>query len=131
MIFTRRRSGAKKQNLEKGRIGENLAKKYLQDKGYKIIGQNYRTPYSEIDIIAEDKGALVFVEVRSRQDERFGSPEGTINRDKINRIIWGAKGYLARNPSNKRYRIDAVCIVLGESEKPQRIDHYENVTLDL
>jgi len=59
-----------------------LPKFYLQNKGYYIIEKNYRTKYAEIDLIARNKSVLVFVEVRARKDERFGSPEDSIKRSK-------------------------------------------------
>ena len=117
----------KGKNLEKARRGEDIARRYLCGKGYRIIEQNYRTRYAEIDLIAEHKGTLVFVEVRSRRDERFGRPEETINRKKINKLIRNARGYMARRASSKMCRIDAICIVLGEGKKPKRIDHYKNI----
>ena len=117
----------KGKNLEKARRGENIAKRYLCSKGYRIIEQNYRTRYAEIDLIAEDKETLVFVEVRTRRDERFGRPEETINRNKINKLIRNARGYVAKKASGKMCRIDAICIVLGEGKKPERINHYQNI----
>ena len=68
----------KTKNLKTGCLGEAIAKKYLQNKGYYIVEENHRTKYAEIDLIARDKGILVFVEVRTRRDERFGSPEDCI-----------------------------------------------------
>ena len=120
--------GKKKENLEKGRLGENIAKKYLQRRGYRMLDQNYRTPYAEIDLIAKHKDTLVFVEVRTKLSERFGTPEETINRDKIYRLIRNAQGYMTRKGYDKKCRIDAVCIVLDEDRNPKRIDHYENIT---
>jgi putative endonuclease len=117
------------KNLEIARLGENLARKYLRDNGYRIIEQNYKSRYAEIDLVAEDKGILVFVEVRTRTDEQFGRPEETINRNKINKLIRNAQGYMLRKRLNQRYRIDAVCVVLGEDKKPARIDHYKSITL--
>ncbi len=120
--------GTKRKNLEKARRGENIARKYLRDRGYRIIDQNYRTRYAEIDLVAEDKGTLVFVEVRTRGHERFGTPEETINKNKIRKLIRNARGYLSCKAYNKPYRIDAVCIVLGEYKEPERISHYKNIT---
>ena len=82
-IFNFRKGWTKTKNLEVGRIGEAIAKKYLRKRGYKIIEENYKTKYAEIDLIARYKNALVFVEVRTRIGERFGTPEESINRDKI------------------------------------------------
>ena len=65
----------KKHNLETGKIGEEIAKDYLEKKGYKIIEQNYKTKYGETDIIANCGKELVFVEVRTKIGENFGTPE--------------------------------------------------------
>jgi len=121
--------GMKERNLETARLGEGIAKRYLQDRGYRIIGQNYKTRYAEIDLVAQHKGTLVFVEVRTKRDEQFGRPEETINKNKINKLIRNTQGYILKRGYNKRYRIDAICVVLDENEKPARIDHYKNITL--
>lgn len=112
---------------ETGRLGEDIAKEYLQNHGYHIIEQNYKTKYAEIDIVATKGSKLVFVEVRTKSDERFGTPEETINYKKKMKLLWNAKAYVAHKQYKGPYRIDALCIVLGESEKPQRISHYENI----
>ncbi len=119
----------KTKNLETGCLGEAIAKRYLQNKGYCIIEENYRTKYAEIDLIAHNKGALVFVEVRTRRDERFGSPEDSIKRSKIRKLIRNAEAYVARKRYVKAYRVDAICIVLDEGGMTSRITHYKNITL--
>lgn len=118
----------KRENLTIGYQGEITAKKYLQNKGYSIIEQNYRTKYAEVDLIAKDKKSLVFVEVRTKVGERFGIPEQSLNRNKINRLIRSATAYTAQNGYTKHYRIDAICIVLDEERKVRRISHYQNLT---
>ena len=57
------------------KIGEEAARKYLEDKGYRIIEQNYHTRYSEIDLIVERNNVLIFVEVRTKKNRDFVSPE--------------------------------------------------------
>lgn len=116
-----------KDNLEIGRLGENIAKKYLQDNGYRIIDQNYKTHYAEIDLIANYKEVLVFIEVRTKTGEQFGSPEESINRNKMHKLIKNAEAYVVRKNYNKQYRIDAVCIVLDKKKEIKRIDHYKNI----
>ena len=123
-IFNR----VKAKNFETGRLGEVIAKKYLQDKGYDIIDQNYKTKYAEIDLIARHKGILVFVEVRTKTKEQFGTPEESINRNKINKLIKNAQSYAAIKNYNKEYRIDAICVILDENKKVKRITHYKNIT---
>lgn len=116
------------KNLEIGQLGETIAERYLQHKGYRIVEKNCRTKYAEIDLIARNRGVLIFVEVRTRKDEQFGSPEESINRDKMRKLIRSASAYVARKRYNKEYRIDAVCIVLNGQGGASRINHYENIT---
>jgi putative endonuclease len=118
----------KTQNLEIGYLGEVIGKKYLQKKGYKFIEQNYRTKYAEIDLIFRHKKTLVFVEVRTKTGQRFGTPEDSFNRKKINKLIKNAAAYAAQKGYVKGYRIDALCVVLGEGGKLKRITHYQNIT---
>ena len=118
----------KTRNLKIGHLGETIAKRYLQDKGYCIVEQNYRTKYAEIDLIMYNKDELVFVEVRTRRKERFGSPEKSLKRNKIKKLIRNAKAYVARKRYSNAYRIDAVCIVLNEDGGIERINHYRNIT---
>ncbi|MEK7542610.1 MAG: YraN family protein [Patescibacteria group bacterium] len=117
----------KQLNLAVGRLGEKLAREYLQKKGYKILEQNYRTRYAEIDLVAKRKDVLVFVEVRTKVGEQFGTPEETLNFYKLKKVRQNAAAYAAHVRWDKLYRIDAVCIVLGENHALQRIAHYENI----
>ena len=119
----------KKYNLETGKLGENIARKYLEQKGCIIIDQNYKNKYAEIDLIAKDRNSLVFVEVKTRIGERFGTPEDAINKDKMQRLIKNARAYMAiKKQNNMNYRIDAVCIVLDQNKEVERIDHHQNIT---
>ncbi|GAI75687.1 unnamed protein product [marine sediment metagenome] len=70
-----------------GRFGENVASKFLKDKGYKIKERNYRTFLGEIDIICESKGNIIFVEVKTRRSDKFGYPEEAVNFIKQRKII--------------------------------------------
>ncbi len=115
-------------NLSIGRLGESLAKEYLQKKGYTIIVQNYRTRWAEIDLVAKKKDVLVFVEVRTKVGERFGTPEETLNFRKLQKVRRNAESYASHIKWRKLYRIDAVCIVLTEDYKVQRMEHYENIS---
>lgn len=115
-------------NLKTGRLGEEIAKKYLQANRYAIIEQNYRTRRAEIDLIALYKGILIFVEVRTKKGEKFGMPEESFNQSKKNKLINNARAYVAKKRWKKEYRIDAVCIVLDNNYRVNRINHYENIT---
>ncbi|MBU4351144.1 YraN family protein [Candidatus Parcubacteria bacterium] len=114
-------------NLETGKRGEKIAKEYLQKKGYKIIEQNYKTKYAEIDLVAKQKNELVFVEVRTKIGENFGSPEETIDRKKLRKLWGNATAYTARIKWKGSCRIDAVCIVLKKDYSVERLNHCENI----
>ncbi len=118
----------KEHNLNIGHLGENIAKEYLEKKGYSIVEQNYKNKYAEIDLILKGKNTLVFVEVKTRINEQFGIPEDAINREKLRRLIRNAQVYMMRKNYDIDFRIDAVCIVLDENKQLIRIDHYENIT---
>ena len=118
----------KTENLKIGYRGESIAKRYLQNKGYRIIEQNYKNKYAEIDLIALDKKLLVFIEVRTKIGEKFGTPEESLNRNKIKKLIRNAAAYAVQKGYIMDYRIDAICIVLNEDRGVKRINHYQNIT---
>ena len=115
------------QHNEVGKIGEDLAREFLEEKGYETIEQNYKTKYSEIDLITKKGKDLVFVEVRTKVGESFGSPEDTINKAKLQKVLWNAKTYSAFKKWDGPCRIDAVCIVLKPNFSVARLTHHENI----
>jgi putative endonuclease len=121
----------KTENVKVGKAGEDIAREYLKNKGYDIIENNYRNKYAEIDLIARDRrGVLTFIEVRTKTGEQRGSPEESIDKNKIRRLIRNAVAYLGKIDYKGLARIDAVCIVLSEEGTCQRITHYENISQD-
>ena len=120
-----------------GKVGEELAKKYLEGEGYKILEQNYRTKYAEIDLVCESAQGgllfgkkaktLVFVEVRTKVGENFGSPEDTINKAKLWKVLQNAKSYTGFKRWDGPCRIDAICIVLRGDYSVVRLTHHENI----
>ena len=112
-------------NITTGKIGEEIAQKYLFDKGYKIIETNKRfSRFCEIDIIALDKNTLVFVEVKTRKTNICGHPLEAITKTKYEHIKMGLFTYLKENPNFKKYRIDAISIILQPELK---IEHLKNI----
>jgi len=114
-------------HLSTGKKGEEIAKEYLEKKGYKIVERNYKTKYAEIDLVAKQKNDLVFVEVRTKIGENFGSPEETIDRKKLRKLWGNATAYAARAKWQNSYRVDAICIVLKKDYSIERLNHYENI----
>ncbi|MDD4062221.1 MAG: YraN family protein [Candidatus Pacebacteria bacterium] len=108
--------------------GEDIACEYLQKNDFQILERNYKTEYVEIDIVASKDDELVFVEVRTKTSERFGSPEETIKKDKTRRLRRGALGYAQRKNYKGQYRIDLICIVLNNNGGVERITHYEDIS---
>jgi putative endonuclease len=115
-------------HLEVGKKGEDIARRFLEKQGYKIIEQNYRTKYAEIDLVAKKGNDLVFIEVRTKIGENFGTPEETINYDKKRKLLRNALAYVSRKKWKGPYRIDAICIVLKSDYSVERLNHYENIT---
>ncbi|MGD9307767.1 MAG: YraN family protein [Desulfosarcina sp.] len=94
-----------------GRRSERLAVEYLKRLGYRIIETNYRSAVGEIDIIASEKGTLVFVEVKARSSNRFGSPKAAVTATKQRKISMAALDYLKRSgQADSRARFDVVAI---------------------
>jgi len=94
-----------------GLEGEKLAVRHLKRLGYRIICRNYRSPLGEIDIIASHRGVLVFVEVKSRSTETFGSPKLAITPAKQRKLSQVAWHYLQQhNLTEASARFDVVTI---------------------
>lgn len=100
-----------KAHLEFAKLGEKEAIHFLKTNGYKIITQNYRTKFGEIDIIAQEKDTLVFIEVKARHTDTFGEPEAAVNKFKQNQISKAAIVFLKKNNLlEKRARFDIIAI---------------------
>lgn len=98
-----------------GKSGESIAIKHLKKNGYRILEQNYRNEMGEIDIIAKDKDALVFIEVKARTTYRFGDPKYAITPKKQRKISMVALQYLkVHRQEHSKARFDVVGIGLGE-----------------
>ncbi len=100
-------------NKKKGNIGEEVARKFLENKGYSILESQHRTKHGEIDIIAVDKDTVVFVEVKYRKTTKKGSPLEAVNKTKQNKIINSAYQYIIDKNLKNNIRFDVVGI-LGE-----------------
>ena len=110
-----------------GREGEARAAEYLRKKGYEIIGMNYKTRFGEIDLIAEDKRHIVFVEVKLRRDARFAEAREFVDRRKIERIKTTAEIWLSQNETEKRARFDVIEIYFSEGgAEKEEIIHLED-----
>lgn len=107
-----------------GKRGEDLAHRLLQRQGCYVVARNYRTPSStaEIDIVAQDGDTIVFVEVKTRSSEEYGSPDSAVDAEKRRKLLRGAEHYLRRNDvRNAPVRFDIVN-VLFDNDIP-RLEH--------
>lgn len=111
-----------KYNKIVGNYGEELATKFLIKNKYKIIEKNYSCKFGEIDIIAKDKNILVFVEVKSRTNEKYGTPATAVNYYKKRNIINTAKYYLMKNKlQNEFCRFDVIEILMENDDNNIRL----------
>lgn len=102
-----------------GQLGETLACQYLSRQGYRIILRNYRTRLGEIDIIAEEQGTLVFVEVKSRRSHQCGHPFEAVTAAKRRQISKAALLYLAETgKEGGPARFDVVAISFAGEAAP-------------
>lgn len=109
-----------------GHTSEVMAEQFLLAKGYRILGRNVRTQLGELDIVAEDKGVLVFIEVKGRASEAFGGALLAVNRRKQAKLVKLASQYLAqRHLSDRPCRFD-VMLVQGFPSAGGRIEHLQN-----
>lgn len=101
-----------KDHNRKGQYAENIALKYLQEKGLKIVQSNFSCKCGEIDLIMNDTTFLIFIEVRYRKKTQFGHPLETISYAKQQKIIKTIQYFLMKHPKLHQFpcRIDAVAI---------------------
>ena len=108
-----------KQRLKLGRKGEEEAVKFIKKQGYRILQTNFKTKSGEIDIIAEDKKVVAFIEVKTRATGEYGSPLEAVNYHKRKKIALVANQFLTRHKvENRECRFDIVAI-LARSDDPK------------
>ena len=120
-------SGERKNNARQllGRKGEQMAAEALRERGYRIVEHNFRCRYGEIDLIAEEKDDLVFVEVKTRRGTAFGRPEEAVTLTKRRKLVEVASYYLdLHNEGDRSWRIDVVAIDFNQDGKFREIRVY-------
>lgn len=101
-----------------GGRGERLALQFLRRRGYKIITRNFSCRFGEIDIVARQGKATVFVEVKTRSSCEFGLPEESVRREKIKHLLRCAQFYIKNYAEPEgNFRFDIVSIVLGDTSR--------------
>ena len=106
-----------------GDDGERLAVTYLKKNKYKIVAQNYYSRFGEIDIIAQKKGVIAFVEVKKRKNADFGAACEAVNLSKREKIIKTAYFWLSQNDNSRlQPRFDVIEVYTGANE----LNHIED-----
>ncbi len=101
-----------KQNLYFGKSGEEAAAALLKENGYKILARNYKSKLGEIDIVAQEKDTICFIEVKTRHTDKFGLPQEAVLGRKQRQISKAAINFLKENKLlDKKARFDVVSII--------------------
>lgn len=110
-----------------GKWGEAKAAEYLRKKKYRIIGANFRSRFGEIDLVAENRHFVVFVEVKLRKNADFGRASEFVNKAKQQKIVTTARVWLARYRTEKVVRFDIIEIYAPDGISDNfTINHIEN-----
>jgi len=110
-----------------GRTGERLAAEELSRRGYRIVEQNFRCSYGEIDLVTEEGDDLVFVEVKTRRGMAYGLPEDAVSLRKQRKIVQVASFYLDLHACAERpWRIDVVAIQMSQQGRLEEIRVYQH-----
>ena len=114
-------------NQELGQLGEKLAKRFLKERDYQIICQNFRTKQGEIDIIAKDNdNTIVFVEVKTRTSLEYGNPSEAVDRTKIEHMLKTAKYFLYTTKiKNTNIRFDVIEVFIYKGR--YKVNHIKQI----
>ena len=121
-------------NRHRGGEAEELAARYLEKNGYRILERNYHFSHNETDIIAEDDTYIIFVEVKARKNTetslRYGTPAAAVTKSKQLRLIECARGYLATHFTSKQPRLDVIELYINSdgaiTKRNTEIKHIKN-----
>ncbi|NCF75007.1 MAG: YraN family protein [Xanthomonadaceae bacterium] len=114
------------KNQRFGNWGERIVRKYLVRNGYKILETNYKNYFGEIDIIAKLKSKIIFIEVKTRSNRRFGLPEESVNFIKQKKLIKASEKYILVNRLNNEYQIDVITVEKEEGADSAKLKHFKN-----
>ncbi|HAC16467.1 MAG TPA: YraN family protein [Bacteroidetes bacterium] len=116
------------KTVEKGRIAEDLACRFLSESGLQIVDRNYRFKNAEVDIVAYDGDEIVFVEVRSKKSIHFGRPEETVDMQKQKSVKQASESWIFENRiEDVGVRFDVIAVVTDyETATKLEITHFRN-----
>ena len=109
------------KHIKTGQKGEALAEKKLQGLGYRILERNWRFKHLEVDLIAVESDVLVFVEIKTRNDLRYGSPDEAVDCKKERKLARAAEIYMDKTRYDGEVRFDIVS-VLWPQDMPTHFD---------
>lgn len=113
---------------EVGKIGEDIAEKYLRKKGFEIVERNYRKPYGEIDIVARKGSKTHFVEVKTVSYETLYRPEDNLTPWKLERLSRVFQVYLVSHGTGE-WQFDVICIYLDQEAKRAKVKLIPNIVI--
>ena len=117
----------KSDNKLKGKAGEEIACAYLKKKGYEIFHRNFSTELGELDIVAADSEALVFIEVKTRTDDAFGTPAEAVNYHKRRKISEVASQYIKKfRYVDVPVRFDVIEVYIGTKEVNHIVNAFDS-----
>ncbi len=121
------RDPARRQAL--GRLGEDAAARYLEGLGLSVLSRNFRVRRGEIDLIARDGPALVFVEVKTRRGTGYGTPAASVTPVKVRRLRRAALEYLDQHtgPASGELRFDLIAVEVDGRGAIERIEHLRGI----
>ena len=118
LIFNQRMA----EHNDTGKKGEEIAARFLENKGFTILETNWRFKNLEADIIARVANTLVVAEVKTRKSNYFGEPESFVTKQKQKNLIKAANEYILRNNLDLEVRFDIVSVVLNDSTAVKHIE---------
>ena len=123
--------GTSTERQQTGTKAEDDALAFLQGQGLTPVTRNFRCRFGEIDLIMQEGNTLVFVEVKTRKDcaarfDDYGLPCEAVNTEKQRHILYTARIFLEKHPTDKYIRFDVVEIYRSEDGKSTRVNHIES-----
>ena len=109
-----------------GAFGEQVAARYLRENGYSILAANYYTGVGEIDIIAQKKKEICFVEVKTRKEGGLFSPADAVDFHKQENVKGSAAAYMNKFSLKNKMRFDIIEVLLSDNGELSRINHIKN-----
>jgi putative endonuclease len=114
-------------NQRIGKWGEDIAAKYLEENGYRILQRNFRTHYGELDLIVEKLEVIHFVEVKTRTGLTYGLPEEAVTAAKRAHLLRAVQSYwLTSDQPEGDWQVDVIAVLGRPADKDIQIEHFEN-----